>query len=591
MENFHKGKLAEVAACLYESVDSPYSREKHEALIKGDWSKIARSKIVPAEYDNATLFAYDYACHYFLKKLSFSGEVNRLHKEAIQQFRAVEARIHSVNGNLRYRPCQNGVEGILSYARRKISDILGPLSTGEFAEHCDWGPGATSSLKGRRSTVDQKILEPRLSVTRRALPYAQAYLENSLLWARARLRLDVDGPCSLLPGEFAIVEDGRFATVPKDAYRRRSIDIQPTLNLFLQKGVGKMIRRRLKRQGIDLDDQTKNQKLAQQAYDLSYATIDLEAASDSVSYELVQLLLPSDWFELMDRLRTHSINIDGESHRLAKFSAMGNGFTFELESLLFYALSWAVVRAEADDYASPIAVYGDDIIVASTHAKRLITVLSEVGFLVNNDKSFIEGPFYESCGKHFFKGRDVTPPIQKEEIDSAVSAVRCANRLWRWAYRLGTKYYLDDVARRAYSVAARHAETLHRSVPVIRQRRKVRPPLPTQPWWLEGDGGLIVNAPFHFDRNGIAQLSLYKARIASKDAYHGAIYGETLRKRNKPFVNGVEHKTATQLSNELDIQFDGIATYGKVSPRGEVVWKIDKQRVYCLSHEVPEWLD
>lgn len=567
--------VARIARALFVSVNSPYSVEKLSLLDNLDWSSIAKSTINPELYDNPYLFGYDYACHYFLKKLSFDNDADRLHKEALQQFLVVESRISQVNHRIRYSSLSSDVEGIISYARRKIEHVLGDFPLAEFLGGCGWGPGATSTLKGSVATRDKKILEESISTTGRCLPIIRAFLTSDMSWMRARIGDSVSGNCSPLASEFHVTEDGRFASVPKDMNRRRSIDIQPTANLFLQKGIGKVIRRRLKCCGIDLDDQTRNQQLAKVAFQRSLCTIDLESASDSVSTELVRLLLPSDWYGWLDSLRTHSISLDGSSHSLSKFSAMGNGFTFELESLIFYALSWGVIRAESCDFESPISVYGDDIIVASKHYKRLSFVLSECGFIINDSKSFFEGPFYESCGKHYFKGFDVTPPIQKEAIDDGPAAVRCANRLWRWALRMGAGLCLDNVASQAF----RDASTLAINYHQLRYLRKSIP-LPRQPWWLEGDGGLISDT-FGWSRyvpgekthgatvdiHGTLRLTLYSAFSRKRKGHAAAMLYDTL------FVGRMSEQP----------------TYGFVSPRGDVKWITSRRRVSLLLVDSPLW--
>jgi len=72
---------------------------------------------------------------------------------------------------------------------------------------------------------------------------------------------------------------------------------------------------------------------------------------------------------------------------------MGNGFTFPLETLIFWALTRAVCGSTAT-----VSAYGDDIICPSDRAEDVIAVLTEVGFSVNLEKSFWNGPFRESCG-------------------------------------------------------------------------------------------------------------------------------------------------------------------------------------------------
>jgi hypothetical protein len=54
-------------------------------------------------------------------------------------------------------------------------------------------------------------------------------------------------------------------------------------------------------------------------------------------------------------------------------------------------------------------VYGDDIVCPTAWVKEVFTILDSLGFLVNKEKSFVDGPFRESCGKEYLHGVDVTP--------------------------------------------------------------------------------------------------------------------------------------------------------------------------------------
>ena len=71
-------------------------------------------------------------------------------------------------------------------------------------------------------------------------------------------------------------------------------------------------------------------------------------------------------------------------------SPMGNGFTFELETLLFYALTMAVC---GKGNFVRVSVYGDDIICPTEHAQAVTSILVEAGFQLNLGKSFSSGPF------------------------------------------------------------------------------------------------------------------------------------------------------------------------------------------------------
>lgn len=221
-------------------------------------------------------------------------------------------------------------------------------------------------------------------------------------------------------------------TVPKKSDIDRVACKEPDLNMFIQKGVGSFIRRSLRKVGINLNDQSRNRDLARQgSISGQLATIDLSSASDSVCTELVNLLLPTFWFTLLDASRCQVTVIDGCEHRNHMFSSMGNGFTFELESLLFFTLAKAT--AYFTGTRGVISVYGDDIICPSDMYHDLSTVLQYCGFLLNEDKSFNAGPFRESCGGHYYLGDDITPFYIREPITRMDDLIDVANKLRQWS--------------------------------------------------------------------------------------------------------------------------------------------------------------
>jgi hypothetical protein len=515
---------------LAQETDSLYSNQVASAIRAGGYLHALKTCKMPnpSEYSHPDQFRRDYLISSYLSKFEGYEDTGKLESEAVSSFLRTEADVGVVNRHLRYGSACNGVEGIISDARRKIIRILDPLANSgdnfpfkEFITGCDWGPGATSSLKSNDARLDKKILEHQLSVTRHALPYAIAYMQYDTSWVSARFGFPVES-CSLLPCEFQIVDSDRFTTVPKNWKTRRSIAIQPTLNIFLQKGVGRVIRNRLRRDGVNLDDQSRNQILASRAFSEGYATIDLAKASDSVSSELVELLMPPSWLKVMKDLRTRYTKIGDHVHWLEKFSAMGNGFTFELESLIFYALLWGVVRCEANDWDSEIAVYGDDLIVHSKYYERVVQVLSYCGFTVNDEKSFHSGPFYESCGKHYFMGFDVTPVYQKKRVNCLPEAIRCANRLFRWGVY---DSFIDLRIRTAWEVCASYADRF-----IEPQLRKKLRFVPRVPWWIEGDDGLLVPDFQYKLRNHIQRIKViaFTPRKVGADGY--SLLSHCLRK-------------------------------------------------------------
>jgi hypothetical protein len=144
----------------------------------------------------------------------------------------------------------------------------------------------------------------------------------------------------------------------------------------------------------------------------------MSSASDTVSLSVVEKLLPRKWFDFLLSWTTGEVGtLDGLTG-LHKFSSMGNGFTFELESLLFYSLAKACT--ELLGLESEISVFGDDVIIDSRAYELFAGVLNELGFIVNNEKSFSSGPFRESCGADWLNGNSIRPFYWKNQLNEQV---------------------------------------------------------------------------------------------------------------------------------------------------------------------------
>lgn len=318
------------------------------------------------------------------------------------------------------------VEEIMYLAQRKIGNLLGQFTWDEASTGFDWGPGATFSLPRTQSDPIHKFQGfPETTPDNSAL--AMAAILHSPAWSAG---LNSEG------GGLLIVEGNRVITVPKNFKTDRVIAIEPRMNMYIQKGIGDMIRRRLRRVGIDLSDQSINRQLAFQASRTGeLATVDLSMASDTVSRELVHTLLPVDWVEALEQCRSPiGVLPSGKRVVYQKFSSMGNGYTFELESLVFWALCSAVVEALKLSGAT-ISVYGDDLIIPSVCFEPLSEVLEYCGFKVNEKKSFNTGLFRESCGFHAFAGCDVTPFYIRRSVKRPLDLFLLHNNLYRWCLR------------------------------------------------------------------------------------------------------------------------------------------------------------
>jgi len=165
------------------------------------------------------------------------------------------------------------------------------------------------------------------------------------------------------------------------------------------------------------------------------ATVDLVSASDTIARNFVRYVSSDTWYQLLDSLRAPSLQIGDDWYRLERFSSMGNGYTFELQTILF--LSIALVATELSGCEAvagkTVHVYGDDIIVPAGAYSTVLALLRYCGFEPNVRKSFGDGPFRESCGGDFWSGEVVRPHFQKELPREPAEWIALANGLRRAA--------------------------------------------------------------------------------------------------------------------------------------------------------------
>lgn len=354
-----------------------------------------------------------------------TGDKTRLRDNCIQKWIQCEYACKNTNYRLANGLLKPGTKIVLERAKALIADILGPFRVSYMYDECGWGPGATTRLTRLQGDPAFKF-DGAPHVTQRLLPFAVAYCSDTI-WQP----------------EFVVNDCSNFMTVPKNAVTDRPIEPQPDMCLFFQKSLGNIIRRKMKglpvdsSTTLDLNDQSVNRRLAQLgSIDGSLATVDLSSASDLISLLLVQRLLPDDWYHAFHLCRVGKTVIDGQIFALEKFSAMGNGYTWELQSLIFYAITRACYDEVGHcDYVT--AVFGDDIICRSDITPKLYEVLHDVGLKVNTEKSYTTGYFRESCGRHYYKGMDVSPFFIRRPVCGSFEICKLHNRLVEWQVTIG----------------------------------------------------------------------------------------------------------------------------------------------------------
>lgn len=391
----------------------------------GPLSKMLYGMFLDGNYLGLIDFAFDYTQDFSSDDFLYARQIQSLlskqewldlgiNKEEVAFDTFMKAEKLCQETNLRFSgnlsEVSSDIHGVLHVASRKIDTILG-----EVPSYSDltfsFGPGATTNIKRARSNPRVK-LEAQLTCSHEFVSHAKEFLAEFPSWTE--YHVDKNRQLKLHTSH------GKLQFVPKSSKTMRSIGVEPTLNGFGQQGIGKYIRKRLQRGGIDLTDQTRNQRGAcAGSINGGLATVDMSSASDTIAYNLVAHLLSWDWFEFLDRFRTGSVTYKDKVIHLHKFSSMGNSYTFELESLIFFALAFGTcVQLGLDP--KDVSVYGDDVIIPVEAMDLFQRVLSACGFIVNMKKSYWSGPFRESCGADYLGGIDIRPFYLKDQISCRV---------------------------------------------------------------------------------------------------------------------------------------------------------------------------
>jgi len=387
-----------------------FSNDEHRQLVE--------LEVNPSDYIDPEAFKSSYLATKFLSKSKFL-RTNIVTKEvAMEKFIEAESDCRRINCRGYHHLTINREIGARLHAAvlRKIGSILGAFDVEDLIESSNWGPGNTLLIKGSdTSPVNKFRLENGITQ-----PLDDLMGE---LFALAYPTWDLS--------KRQVFHGNKVITVPKNSKTDRTIAIEPGLNLWFQKGIGQMIRRRLLWVGQDLNSQTRNQQLARVGSLTNHlATVDFSSASDTIAESTVRELLPNGWLSVMDLLRSRFGVIDKKIFRYEKFSSMGNGFTFELESLIFYSIAHAVVSYQHGD-VKEISVYGDDVILPQSSYELFSRTCAFYGFTVNHRKSFSSGNFRESCGEHWYLGVNCKPFFLEEEVNGATRIYHTANSVRR----------------------------------------------------------------------------------------------------------------------------------------------------------------
>lgn len=221
------------------------------------------------------------------------------------------------------------------------------------------------------------------------------------------------------------------AYAPKDSGSVRGIGVQVAERIALQRGVAKGLREVVRQNPylhslMRFDDQTLQQRRAENASKTrAYSTIDLKDASNNIRLADIDTLFkntPWGVFVLALADTMHYFFEDAyTSHPM--YGGMGNGITFEFETILFAAIihlaTFGAGKKSLEveeihfslDGELPFGSFGDDMVAKTVVIDRIKEIFAALGYVMNEKKSFIDSPFTESCGKWYFTKNNFTHEV------------------------------------------------------------------------------------------------------------------------------------------------------------------------------------
>ena len=404
---------------------------------------LAADSLSSQKYDDPTQHFVANQFALLVKKYPFPSDKLDLgaRAAAIKTFLSSEKRARLVNRKFDFLNSHRSRDRFLEASRSArdwIHSVIGARPNyKQIFSKCDFGAGASVGVHGNATHILAKLHSEKWSVTPGAIHHAFGGLMRNHHYMEQLLPHGPDGRFVCLDYVHAftgytrrmhVVQHNKISFVPKTVKTERTIAVEPLLNGYVQKGIDLVLREKLLLVGLDLTSQELNQEMARKGSltddDDSLVTIDLKSASDSVSTELVRYLLPPNWFSLLERTRSVAYELDKSVTLYEKFCSMGNGFCFPLETILFAAACYA---SGAGCPGVDFTVYGDDIIVRKRVAGQVLSLLRHWGFKHNPDKTFLEGPFRESCGADWFGGEDVRPYTLDHALDSVENVFKFLN--------------------------------------------------------------------------------------------------------------------------------------------------------------------
>lgn len=225
----------------------------------------------------------------------------------------------------------------------------------------------------------------------------------------------------------------RALQVPKDARGPRFISCEPLAFQHAQFAVKDWLERQILSRYSRYLDPYDTGKHTAYLKDRSFCTIDLKDASDMVSRRLVWSVFPREVAEMLFRVRSTFVSVNGNIVPLRTFAPMGSSLCFDIMQCIIVAALKCLTNASLMGFHQ----FGDDGIVARGAYYPTLLVLASLGLKVNTTKCC--GPdsrFRESCGEEWFWDMDDRTDIRPIYLRDVTENRKAATSLLLASQRL-----------------------------------------------------------------------------------------------------------------------------------------------------------
>lgn len=386
---------------------------------------------------NPWIFKTDYQLESLFKRYRFRDDMfsdEELTKMTNDKFVATQIRICEP---LKLTPV---VMRVLREARLISKEILGQYDLEEHMKACRFGKRASVGNSYARSYLDLKLSSSEITGSHDHIGWMEEYLYTDTL-----LREILQGRDNNSYPPYKPIDTLALTNVPKSFKSLRGIMPNTLIGSFYTYGLGKVITDRLKEKAhlnISVLQEKHRAMCCKYSKDRSHVTADLSAASDTPTYELLMRVIPYSWMKVLKLGRINHCTIGEERIYLRSFMTMGIGFTFPLETLLFYALLKAIEKLSG--VKGRISVYGDDLIYPRKMHPFVKHIFPCLNIQLNEDKTFVESHFRETCGADYYRGIDVRP-FQPEGSASELKPLPFQQFLYKLINGLSRRWEKEEI--------------------------------------------------------------------------------------------------------------------------------------------------